>query len=98
MDKKDWQKIANDYVEKQKIWAKLPEDYRQNLLNLEHTLDNVVMSVSVVGDVWMSDIKDLEIGLINLRSMKDKPSKYQINQMKKHKINLKGLEADETDS
>lgn len=98
MDKDEWQKIANDYVEKQKVWAKLPEDCRQKLLNLEHTLDNVVMSISDVGDLWMSDVKGLEIGLINLRSMTDKPTKYQIEQMKKHKINLKGLEADETDS
>ena len=96
MDKNDWQKIANEYVEKQKTWNKLPEDYRQILLHLESTLDNVVMSISDVGDLWMSDVKGLEIGLINLRNMKDKPTKYQIDQMKKHKINLKGLKADET--
>ena len=98
MDKKDWQKIADGFIEKQKTWNKLPEDFRQTLLNLEHTLENVVMSISDVGDLWMSDVKGLEIGLINLRNIKDKPTKHQIDQMKKHKINLKGLKADETDS
>ena len=98
MDKNDWQKIANDYIEKQKTWNKLPEDYRQILLHLESTLDNVVMSITEVNDLWLSDTKRLEIGLMNLKRMKDKPTKYQIEQMKKHKINLKGLKADETDS
>tara|TARA_B100001057_G_scaffold465255_1_gene521214 strand:+ start:428 stop:724 length:297 start_codon:yes stop_codon:yes gene_type:complete len=97
MDKNDWQKVADDYVEKQKFWAKLPEDHRQKLLNLEDTLENVVMSISDVGDLWMSDVKGLEIGLINLKSMRDKPNEYQIKEMKKHKVNLKGLKADETD-